>query len=153
MTTWIQTYAEQLEACVLDRLGKRCTWGIVAGADVALDGCQCDDQCGQWWVAVTGIYPFTTFPNPDPAATCAAAIGASIQVGAVRCLAVPEGGDPLPRADHLAAFGSQMDDAFDLHAAIACCVKGYDVAVGVWTPIGPEGGCVGGYWTLEVAEA
>jgi hypothetical protein len=38
----------------------------------------------------------------------------------------------------------QLLDANALHRALKCC--GLDIGVAAYTPLGPEGGCVGGSW-------
>jgi hypothetical protein len=43
-----------------------------------------------------------------------------------------------------------LDDAFALYRALRCC-QGVEVAAEAWTPVGPEGGCVGGQWTAYLA--
>jgi hypothetical protein len=152
--SWITDYTTALEACLADKFGSLCAWGVVAGSAPSLDYCGgCEgDGCGQWWIAVQSIFPFTTFPNPDDTAQCGTELGVNIQVGVARCFPVPEDGDPVTHEQHAEAFAEQMADALAMHAAIACCVTGYTVALGTYDPIGPEGGCLGGTWTLNVAK-
>lgn len=154
MSTWISDYTSMLEACIAERFGELCGWGVIAGDQPSLDFCGgCDGgKCGQWWIAVQGIFPFTRFPDPDEAANCATELAITVQVGIVRCFPVPEDGSAPTHEQHAEAFAEQMADALALHAAAVCCPSGHEVAVGSWSPIGPDGGCLGGTWSLRVAK-
>jgi hypothetical protein len=154
VSNWITDYTAMLEACVAEKFGSLCGWGVVAGDQPSLDFCgECDGGgCGQWWIAVQSIYPFTTFPIADDTADCATELGISLIVGVTRCFPIPEDGTPPTHEQHAEAFAEQMADALALRTAIACCPVGYKVALGSWTNIGPDGGCLGGSWSINVAK-
>jgi hypothetical protein len=75
-----------------------------------------------------------------------------IEVGALRCFPILEDGEILAPNDmnHLAA--EQMQDAHALYRALLCC-DAPSMVVQAWTPLGPEGGCVGGMWTAFIGSS
>ena len=151
--TWISEYVGQLEACLLDAFGKSCQYGRQPGATASLDGCGCDDECGQWYVTVKQMYPFETFGVPTTSGACGTSLMADLVVGKVRCIEVPEEGEPPEHDVMVQAFDDQMADALALYDLIVCCSPGkrFEVVAGIWTPYGPEGACVGGEWAVQVA--
>jgi hypothetical protein len=99
------------------------------------------------------IFPFTTFPLESDEATCATPLAYEIAVGAVRCIPVYEDGSPLDPGDSLDASLALIQDAMAMRKAIECCFGGddIDIQLSAWEPQGPDGGCVGGEWTVVVA--
>jgi hypothetical protein len=59
--------------------------------------------------------------------------------------------------DQLSATRTQMAEMAAMRRAIRCCMaadedgKEISYALGVYTPAGPEGGCVGGGWSVIVS--
>jgi hypothetical protein len=48
----------------------------------------------------------------------------------------------------------QLAAMSSMRKAILCCFPGYhaDVVLGLYVPMGPQGGVVGGTWSISVAE-
>jgi hypothetical protein len=152
----VQPLLEQLAGCLCktisdSSLPEPCFCGIVPGA-VAYDYCQpCGERCGMAYVTVTGITPLQeNIPRSSAARSCHVQMQVTIGVGIIRC--APQGGDygaPPTMEAQLAASQLQMDDMYAARRAIMCCFDG-DYSIGGWTPVGPEGGCLGGEWTVIV---
>jgi len=72
-----------------------------------------------------------------------------VEVGALRCVPQPHDGEALTPIEMAEVAIGQLLDAHALHRALKCC--GLEVAVAAWVPAGPEGGCVGGFWSAYLA--
>jgi hypothetical protein len=146
---------DELVTCVCDRLethggGPVCWCGLYPGDEVSWEFCgACDgDACGMAWVRLMGVFPYSTFPVPAPDLNCTLPLAWQVEVGALRCL--PES-DDLPAPDQLAGTSlTMMADATALYQALRCC-SASQVAPELWTPLGPQGGCVGGAWSAYLA--
>ena len=158
--SWVGDALVELRSCVGDALvekggGEVCWLGILPGLDVPLEFCsgECGSEtCGMAWVRLSQTYPSTTFPDQDVAAgNCRKPIAHTIEVGVARCLPVmdTDGSFPAPE-DFLDVTLSLTDDIEALRYAIACCFGSTRHTLGAWTPFGPDGGCVGGTWTVTV---
>ena len=111
-------------------------------------------ECSQAWVRIAGAYPSTVTGQPDarPGA-CGPLLGLSLEFGIMRCWTPPDE-DEEPSTEELeTAMAEIAADIETLKATILCCdaLESEDVLMGRWTPMGPEGPDVGGYWTLEVS--
>lgn len=121
------------------------------GANVAYDDC-CD---GQLWVRLVNVFPSgRPFPAADSTQPCGILVlAAQLAVGVVRCAhTIDDNGNP-PTPDELTgdALGMTLDASI-LLSAIQCCKLPTPadqlIRVGTWTPLGVEGGCAGGEWSL-----
>jgi len=147
-----------LAACVCGALanegaGPTCWCGLYPGAQVSWDYCgACDgDKCGMGWVQLATIFPYNTFPVGVIDLRCASPLAWGIRVGALRCIPTPDDGE-LPSPEDMAnAALMQYLDAKALHTAIKCCT-GITASIETYVPVGPDGGCVGGYWTAYLEE-
>jgi hypothetical protein len=135
---------------------------LAPGDQPAWDEC-CD---GFLYVRLITMYPTmgqsSPFPGQDtrPGNCKPSMIGSTIGVGVLRCAATQEDGGEAPTADVLTAEALGMTaDASILLEAIKCCVapltddetsNALVMVLGTWTPRGPDGGCVGGEWTLTI---
>lgn len=145
-----------LADCVCNELDQRgagplCRCGFHPGAIPAFDGCgDCgNDVCGMGWLRVVTAYPYETFPVPSLDPHCRHDIAWQIEVGSVRCMPITQDGSALESEQLMEVWVSQMLDAEALHRAVLCC-EAPIVTLGTYTPVGPSGGCVGGYWTAFV---
>ena len=113
---------------------------------------------GMAWVRVNSVFPSTTFPAQDQSAFgCAVSIAVQLEVGVLYCAPVTEG-----RSNKPPGLGQMFDSSRLQMAAMAamlraieCCLgraSHKSVALGAYTPMGPEGGVVGGSWQVTVAE-
>lgn len=102
------------------------------------------------WVGLTNIFPYKNFPSPDIGdGRCDGFIAAAVTVGLMRCYAVKTNGES--EADMIAYMDKQMADMAAMRRAIVCCAKeDFDVSLGQYTPIGPEGGIYGGSWAVTL---
>lgn len=136
-------------------------WFLAPGASPPWDDCcaTTGGREGQAWVALTRFYPAGPFPAQDTgAARCdPSEYAADITVGVLRCArTVDDKGNPP-------TGGKVTDDAVkvgrDRHLVLAAILCGGLLAdddpgsfrLGGWTPLGPQGGCVGGAWTFTLA--
>lgn len=123
-----------------------------------------DDCCeGQLWVRLITMFPTgNPFPLPDVrAGSCKPTmLGSTLGVGVLRCAAVVDEAGNAPAADTITneALGATADAMIVLEA-LKCCVgdltddqtsNALAIMLGTWTPLGVEGGCVGGEWTLTL---
>ena len=153
----------ELAACLCTELTASglpdvCFCGVLPGAMVALDtcgGCGATGKCGQAWVRLVSVFPSNNFPNPDSAPTCASLLAFELEIGVMRCApAMDSRGNPPTVAQQLDAVRLQTADMLAMRRAVACCMGGTDNAyfLGTYSPYGPQGGCVGGSWTVVVGQ-
>lgn len=136
-----------------------CFCGVLPGLNVALDyfgGCE-DGSCGNGmaWVRLNSVYPAIGVGiQSQTAGNCGTTLGIDIEIGVVRCISAGEDdGGPVPAQELADAAFLQSQDALAMRAAVACCapLTSRDYVLGIYTPYGPEGGAVGGTWTMVVA--
>lgn len=126
---------------------------LMPGVEVPRDFA--DGECdGQGWVRLSSVYPSTNFPEPDvtPARTWTQ-LGFDIEVGISRCLpTLDENNEPPTVAQNLAAVALQLADMAAMRRAICKTMVTLkrDFVLGSYTPEGPDGGTVGGYWPTSV---
>lgn len=114
------------------------------------------ERDGQLWVGHltdTAGWP-TISSNPI---TCATPFAVSIELGIVRCAKSKlKDVTYIPAANLITEDAEQQEeDRIALKNAILCCwgVSGKDMLPPIWTPIDPQGGCVGGVWTVIIRDA
>lgn len=127
-----------------------CFCGVVPGALAVADLVgNCGDICGMAWVRMEQMYPATTVgvPNGDPG-NCGKALAIDFEVGMLRC-SEPTESDP---AGLLQSTEDQIADAETMFRAVRCCpaLPSADTVVGPYTPLGPDGGTVGGTMLVSV---
>lgn len=113
---------------------------LMPGADVVWDDC-CD---GQVWTRVISVTP-----NRGKGPCSVVSWTAEVAVGAVRCAATVDnrGNPPSPKA-MTADTVAMLDDMHALEHVVQC--SPHVSRIGGWRPIGPQGGCLGGEWTVNV---
>lgn len=143
----------ELVECVCEELavtgaGPCCWCGLWPGEAVSWDYCgECAaSRCGMGWVRMVNVFAYSTFPQPVVDPNCERPLAMQVEVGALRCLPSPPDGE-LPGPDLMAvAVAEQVADSFALYRAIKCCSTSGPIAVETYQPVGPQGGCVGGFW-------
>jgi hypothetical protein len=98
---------------------------------------------------VTGVSPtYKTdgFGGDD----CSAVLRIGLEVGVLRCIDVPEGGEAPTASDVLVASLQAMTDMRALYCAAMDCEVWDSIDSGTWAPSGPLGGQYGGVWTFDV---
>ena len=126
---------------------------LYSGSQVAWDDC-CE---GQVWVRLVAMEPVTGDPRQNRAmGPCGVLMWrATIGVGILRCAAVLNDDGSAPSPTVLTAETLTMtSDMSALAQAISCSIptniKGLmKMQVIRWDPLGPDGGCVGGEWTVQ----
>ena len=131
--------------------GEPCWCGMYPGAAVSWEYCgECSgDRCGMGYVRLAGVFPYSVFPNGLVDFRCTYPLAWAVEVGALRCLPQPSDGEALNPILMAEVAVEQVLDASALHRAVKCC--GLDVAVERYVPVGPAGGCVGGFWLAYLA--
>lgn len=133
-----------------------CICSPMPGEAIAAD--YVSSEQGMAWVRVASVYPSSVFPAQDQsAAGCLMPMAIQLEVGALYCAPVVEGRSKNPPG--LAAMYDsarlQMAAMAAMQRAIECClgsVSRKHVSLGPYAPLGPDGGVVGGFWTVTVAE-
>jgi hypothetical protein len=153
------TWSEAMLDCVCTALTERgqgptCWCGLWPGADVAWDYCgECSDdgKCGMAYLRPDIAFPYSTFPFAEPDTNCKRPIGYRFEIGVVRCMPTMNEDGELPSEAEIreATLGLMLDQHALLCAIRECRAPGL-VSLEGWTPAGPEGGCVGGAWTIFV---
>lgn len=152
------TVLEELATCMCAQfiaagLPPHCFCGVVPGQEAAYDYAgDCDIACGMAWVRLITSYPSVIVATPyDQPNNCGAMLGIEVEMGSVRCVpGLDNSGNPPAPADLLASAQLQSADMMAMRRAIACCSGSRDFLVGSYQPIGPEGGLVGGFWSIAI---
>lgn len=136
----------ELQECVSKAICTKCSVLLLPG------GAPLVSEVDYAWVRLVNSYPSLRFPAQDVEANqCAVApLAYVIEVGIMHCLPLPNRSVvPTPEAMCDAAK-TLADDMISLHSVFACCLEGWDMIVGSWTPLGPQARMVGGAWTLTI---
>lgn len=124
----------------IDELPDVCSCGVQPGGAIALDFGECS---GIAWVAPRLGYPTQNFPNISVLLTPRGTQNAlQVEVGISRSLPLTDDGEPLDNAAWAACAQQQMQDLTCIRRAVLCC-SGYEVVLGQWSPIDPQGGVYG----------
>jgi hypothetical protein len=132
---------------------------LAPGAEVAWDEC-CD---GFLYVRLISMFGSgNPFPNQDtrPGGCKPTMIASTLGIGVGRCASTQDDDGIAPPVDTLTAEAlGVVADASIILDAIKCCVAPLTddpdsnvlaTSLGAWSPSGPQGGCVGGEWSLVV---
>lgn len=146
----------EFTACVGGALEDLCSYGFIHGesyvpfAPDPEDDCDEDEtMCSQAWVRVSSIAPSA---GPEGwGGDCASLLTFELEVGVIRCIEIPDGGEAPSAADLLIAAGQAMTDMNAIHCAAINCDAWGDIRAGSWAPMGPQGGQYGGTWTFTVS--
>lgn len=160
---WREAYA--VLECLGDRLthygAEACRTFVAPGGPPAWDACGAEgEREGQAWVQVAQVYPSDAFPTQQTGAMRCPPTGYAVQlnVAILRCAAVPDEQGRPPSSERLTADAHKVSrDRAIVRDALRCCyLEDADpgtYVLGAWTPLGPQGGCVGGQTALTVALA
>lgn len=141
--------------CIGNAIPDICSYGLTIGESYVPfdpdpeDDCQDDDvACSQIWVRVVGIAPA---PSPEGwGGDCTLSLQISLEVGVLRCIEVPEGGEAPTAISVMLSATQAMDDMNAILCAALGCEVWESISVGSWSPTGPLGGQYGGTWTFTV---
>lgn len=155
--------AEALLACLEERLehyAPTCRTFVAPAGPPAWDACSQVDggREGQAWVQVANVFPSDNFPTQQtgPMRVPPTGWGAQLAVGVLRCAATVDDQGQPPSSEELTADARKVArDRAIVRDAVRCCylkdADPGDYVIGAWTPLGPQGGCVGGSTQLTVA--
>ena len=157
-----QVASELLDCLVglLDDEGRPvCRAVLASGGSVPWDVCgeSSDGSEGQAWVAVGQVTPVEQFPAGSPPHRCPPPEYATVlTVAVLRCAATVDDQGRPPSPERMAADASKVAaDRAAMRDAVVCCLAGGlepgEWQMGSWTPLGPQGGCVGGQQQVTVA--
>lgn len=142
--------------CIGEAIEGICSYGLTIGAEYVPfdpdpeDECEDDEAlCSQMWVRVVDVQP-TAVPDSFEAGGCYASLRLNLEVGVIRCLEIPEGGEAPTASDVLVAAMQAMTDMNTIFCAAMNCEVWDEINAGQWSPLGPLGGQNGGTWTFSV---
>jgi len=149
----IYTALDELATCLCaqiqtDGLPDVCACSVVPGEVVIPDMVgDCADGCGQAWVRLITAYPSVVIGAPDVTpGNCGSSIGVEVELGVLRCIESEDVGIPeLQDATQL-----QVADMLAMWRAVSCCRQSKDYQITAYTPLGPEGGLVGGSLAVSI---
>jgi len=133
-----------------------CICSPMPGEAVAADYVNSNE--GMAWVRVNSVYPSAVFPAQDQSASgCLMPMAVQLEVGVLYCAPVTEGrsNNPPGLSQLFDSTRLQMAAMAAMLRAIECCLGATSskfVSLGPYTPLGPDGGVVGGSWSVTVAE-
>ncbi len=148
------TLLTELQACMCEQFQRiadegtapeLCFCGIIAGEMVPFDY----GEGGMAWVRPALIAPMEVNTTSSGGA-CAIEYDVTVSLGVIRCAPMLSDQGELPTvAEQFEAFATQTRDMGILHWVISCCPTsiGSKPTLGEYTPVGPDGGVVGGAWT------
>jgi len=155
--------ALELLSCVEETLSKYqapvCRSFLAPGGSPSWDTCcDCGRGEGMAWVQIVSVGPTEAFPGifqgamrqPPPEFVL------EMNVGILRCAAVLDDQGRAPSSEKMTADGMkvQRDRAIVAEAIRCCFLEQADpgtFSIGSWTPLGPQGGCVGGTTSIRIA--
>lgn len=155
--------ALELLSCVESALAEydapACRTFVAPGGSPSWDVCcDCGTGDGQAWVAISQVYPTDNFPTAQTGGMrcLPSGFGAQLAVGILRCAAVVDDQGRAPSSERLTADAWKVQrDRQIVERALRCCyfadADPGTFTIGSWTPLGPQGGCVGGLTTLQVS--
>lgn len=141
-------------------LPEPCSCAPMIGS-LVLDYCgTCNDgTCGgQAWVRLVQAFPSIDFPGPSlELRNCVSPLAFELEVGIVRCKPVGtssgvRGYVPPTLEQNVAALRLQTADIAAMRRAVLCCFgeNDTDYILGTYTPVTPDGDCLGGAFTVYV---
>lgn len=147
MSTLDKTLTDIVDACetALNDAGRPVeSASTVPGAEVAWD-----TRCGQLWALAATVTP--QYGRGDCGIEM---IRATVQVGVLRCVGMIDdrGLPPTPERmgdDETVIIADMTVIARTLECASFDRVQASQLQG--WTPVGPDGGVAGGYWTVQLA--
>lgn len=124
-----------------------CMCTILPGEAVPMDYCGNGDCGGMAWVRLQSLTQDESASFTP--ASCFLPLVATIEVGVLR--SVEFDGQTLPSGeDQLRMALRQLDDMEAVQKALECCTADHKFRVGAYNPVGPQGGCFGGTWTVSM---
>jgi hypothetical protein len=161
--TEAQQIADILLAALVVRLRNEgldqdlCARAVYPGAMIPID--YAAESCGGMaYVRLNAVVPTTTFPAPETSPmACVATLAYTFEVGVLRPaphIEVTNGEPEMPEdAEQNATAYSQYTDMMAIRSAVQDVREDIEyVVLGGYTPAGPDGGAVGGWWTVTLGQ-
>jgi hypothetical protein len=148
--------AAELQVEIEDsELKEPCWIGVLPGSLVALDYCApCGaTKCGMAWVRLSAINEWVDESGGADFSRCASLFTATFEMGIVRCHQTSDDrGNPMSMAYQAEATRVQMAEMAAMKRVLLCSslMANRNVTLGGYQPIGPDGACVGGNWSVLV---
>lgn len=145
------------EAGIRDQL---CALSIYPGIGVPFDYAADSEDCsgGMGWIRMFSSFPSNLYPTPENSlrGSCTAPLAFMVEIGLVRPAGVLDtdlGGVTIPSPEEEFDLSMALiDDMMLMKEAVTRTKATYsDIILGAWTPSGPDGGAVGGVWTLTLS--
>lgn len=136
-------------------LQEPCFLGILPGQGVAYDYCApcgTDGKCGMAWVRLALMTPVVDI---RAGTRCGGTFTTSVEMGILRChQTITSDRNPAPMGMAYQE-GKAQDQVAEMEAmmrVLLCSelMKKREVTLDAYSPIGPEGGCVGGAWVASI---
>lgn len=149
-----------LAACLCAQIETRggpqpCFCGVIPGDGVIAEyAADCTTRNGVAWVRTGSMYPSVTPGVADQRpGNCATGTGIDIEIGILREQQAYMESDVITAQQAAAAVDLQLKDAETIRLAIECCsaLNTEDYVLGLYAPMGPLGGLVGGAWTIHLS--
>lgn len=139
-----------VQTCTLDPLP--CRTAVYLGGEVPWDSCEgscTGDREGMLYASLVGLNPVT---GQDPGGC--PTWNFTFDIGVLRCIhGLTDSGKPPKPEDIAADAARQADDADAVFYAFTCCPTRPEalrvVTLQSWRPLGPQGRCAGGAWTVR----
>jgi hypothetical protein len=138
--------------------GEPCWCGPWHGETVAWDYC---DACGEGepsgmaWVRLVGTFTYQVFPVALVQGGCRLPLAYTLEIGAIRYMPQMASDGSLPEPNVVAEGAlAALKDHDAILWALSCCkpdgIRGWEIALDSYQPLGPQGNCGGGAWTAHV---
>lgn len=145
--------------CLAEAVSDVCSYGWTMGDsyvpfDPDADDETCDEMedealCSQLWVRVNSVTPVILTDSFSDGG-CDTQMQLDIEVGILRCIEIPEGGEAPTASDVLVAAMQSMTDMNRVYCGAMGCEVWDSIDAGQWNPMGPLGGQYGGDWSFTV---
>ena len=122
---------------------------VAPGANVAEDEC-CEGFLYSRVVAVQARYGANARHTASGAYCSPLSYQVSAVLGIRRCAAVVDDRGISPKPEEITADGREGLADLSTLLAVLCSLTGID-SIGLWEPVGPEGGCHGGEWSFTLS--
>lgn len=149
----LEAVAEEVAACGRGDIG----FSSIQSGDLGIvEHVGEDVGCSELIVNLTSVFSYQDFPAPAEVAQCNDPTAYVITVAMFRCAPQPKGRDVRindPALHHASAL-EVIDDMHAMRRAISSVIKDQDRvhALGTFEPYGPEGGIIGGSWTITIGD-
>lgn len=137
---------------ITDGLPETCYCGLIPGEAPAVGYFGDCENNGVAYVRLANAYPSKSIGQQDlSVSNCGSVMGLDIEVGILRMMTVGDEDGNMPTAGEiLEATQLQVADMLTMRRAVECCLQPEDYVMGSYTPVGPDGGILGGSWEVNL---